>query len=24
VLDQGPLPLDVLETKITEWIKTTK
>jgi uncharacterized protein (DUF885 family) len=21
VLDQGPLPLDVLETKITEWIK---
>ena len=24
VLDQGPLPLDVLETKITEWIKSTK
>jgi uncharacterized protein (DUF885 family) len=22
VLDQGPLPLDVLETKITEWIKS--
>ncbi|HTT19928.1 MAG TPA: DUF885 domain-containing protein [Candidatus Sulfotelmatobacter sp.] len=24
VLDQGPLPLDVLETKITEWIKERK
>ena len=24
VLDQGPLPLDVLETKITEWIKSKK
>ena len=24
VLDQGPLPLDVLETKITEWIKQQK
>ena len=24
VLDQGPLPLDVLETKITEWIKEQK
>ena len=24
VLDQGPLPLDVLETKITEWIKSRK
>jgi uncharacterized protein (DUF885 family) len=24
VLDQGPLPLDVLETKITEWIKNRK
>ena len=24
VLDQGPLPLDVLETKITEWIKNRR
>ena len=24
VLDQGPLPLDVLETKISEWIKERK
>jgi uncharacterized protein (DUF885 family) len=24
VLDQGPLPLDMLETKIDEWIKTQK
>ena len=24
VLDQGPLPLDVLETKINEWIATQK
>jgi uncharacterized protein (DUF885 family) len=24
VLDQGPLPLDVLETKMTEWIKERK
>jgi len=24
VLDQGPLPLDILETKITEWITTQK
>jgi uncharacterized protein (DUF885 family) len=24
VLDQGPLPLDILETKITEWINTQK
>jgi uncharacterized protein (DUF885 family) len=24
VLDQGPLPLDVLETKVTEWIKSRK
>ena len=24
VLDQGPLPLDVLETKITEWIQSRK
>ena len=24
VLDQGPLPLDVLETKITEWIQERK
>ncbi len=24
VLDQGPLPLDVLETKITQWIKERK
>jgi uncharacterized protein (DUF885 family) len=24
VLDQGPLPLDVLETRITEWIKARK
>ena len=24
VLDQGPLPLDVLEAKITEWIKEGK
>jgi uncharacterized protein (DUF885 family) len=24
VLDQGPLPLDALETKIAEWIKSTK
>ena len=24
VLDQGPLPLDVLETRITEWMKTRK
>jgi uncharacterized protein (DUF885 family) len=24
VLDQGPLPLDVLGTKITEWIKERK
>jgi uncharacterized protein (DUF885 family) len=24
VLDQGPLPLDMLETKITEWITTQK
>ncbi|HXJ86278.1 MAG TPA: DUF885 domain-containing protein [Candidatus Binatia bacterium] len=24
VLDQGPLPLDLLETKITEWIKERK
>lgn len=24
VLDQGPLPLDVLDTKITEWIKEKK
>jgi uncharacterized protein (DUF885 family) len=24
VLDQGPLPLDMLETKINEWITTQK
>jgi uncharacterized protein (DUF885 family) len=24
ILDQGPLPLDVLETKITGWIKERK
>jgi len=24
VLDQGPLPLDVLETKINEWIAARK
>jgi uncharacterized protein (DUF885 family) len=24
VLDQGPLPLDVLETKVTEWIQSRK
>lgn len=24
VLDQGPLPLDVLETKITQWIQSRK
>jgi uncharacterized protein (DUF885 family) len=24
VLDQGPLPLDILERKITEWIKERK
>jgi len=24
VLDQGPLPLDVLETKITDWIAKHK
>jgi uncharacterized protein (DUF885 family) len=24
VLDQGPLPLDMLEAKINEWITTQK
>jgi uncharacterized protein (DUF885 family) len=24
VLDQGPLPLDMLETKVNEWITTQR